>query len=164
MLTMYAKAIRLILLPILVVTALPTGRDDVDDRSLHVEQVASNSLGTASMSFASPSDITAIESAALASFESVETIVGSSQTQFTAFFTLVSEVPYLEVSSIGGPAITLAPTGPLGGATTTFAGHAVTALPSHQNIAHTLAISRRLISGLVGAWLGAVVGGVVLLL
>ncbi|EJF67431.1 hypothetical protein DICSQDRAFT_131765 [Dichomitus squalens LYAD-421 SS1] len=101
--------------------------------------------------------VSSAEASAISSFEAV---VGPSQTQLTAFFTTVSGTPLMEISSIGGPAVTLAPTG---GVTTTFAGFTVTAVPPKKNGAPALSISRPLMGGMIGA-LGVVAGGAFMIL
>ncbi|TBU58161.1 hypothetical protein BD310DRAFT_948927 [Dichomitus squalens] len=137
---MHAKSILSVLLPVLAVAALPAKRD---------------AQGTAAATLLP--ELSSAEASAISSFEAV---VGPSQTQLTAFFTTVSGTPLMEISSIGGPAVTLAPTG---GVTTTFAGFTVTAVPPKKNGAAALSISRPLMGGMIGA-LGVVAGGAFMIL
>ncbi|TBU26606.1 hypothetical protein BD311DRAFT_424614 [Dichomitus squalens] len=164
---MHAKSILSVLLPVLAVAALPAKRDGVVDLTSQLNEAATNpgalatleseimAQGTAAATLLP--ELSAFEASAISSFKAA---VGPSQTQLTAFFTTVSGTPLMEISSIGGPAVTLAPTG---GVTTTFAGFTVTAVPPKKNGAAALSISRPLMGGMIGA-LGVVAGGAFMIL
>ncbi|KAI0350245.1 hypothetical protein OH77DRAFT_1413398, partial [Trametes cingulata] len=80
----------------------------------------------------------------------------------TTYTTEASGTPVVEISSMGGPAITLAPSGASNAFETTFDGFHATAIPGSKNAATGLSASRPLLTGLVGA-LGAVGAGAMML-
>ncbi|KAI0373315.1 hypothetical protein BV20DRAFT_1013789, partial [Pilatotrama ljubarskyi] len=86
-----------------------------------------------------------------------------SKTELTVFLTEASGTPVVAISSIGGPAITLAPTGASDAFETTFDGFHATAIPGSKNAATGLSVSRPLLTGIAGV-LGAFSAGVVMLL
>ncbi|KAH9857642.1 hypothetical protein C2E23DRAFT_284909 [Lenzites betulinus] len=132
---MYAKTFITFLLPVLAVYGMPAKRD------------AAASL----------------EASLFLEIADVFISVQPTPTQFTAFITSVTGVPLVEISSIGGPAITLATTT---GVPTVFAGATFTVVPGpndKKNGAVGLMVSRPLLTGMVSA-LGAVAAGAMLVL
>ncbi|KAI8980573.1 hypothetical protein BD414DRAFT_538213 [Trametes punicea] len=76
----------------------------------------------------------------------VATQIAPTETQLTVFMADVAGTPVVEVSSIGGPAITIA-TGTAGGTVTSFAGHVFTAAPKTSDATAGLGVPRALVAG-----------------
>ncbi|KAH9857672.1 hypothetical protein C2E23DRAFT_805266 [Lenzites betulinus] len=86
----------------------------------------------------------------------------SKTAELTAYITEVAGTPFVALSSISGPAITLAATSGGKAFTTTFDGLSATAIPG-SNSAVGLSVSRSLLTGAVSVF-GAMVAGAVMLL
>ncbi|RDX50501.1 hypothetical protein OH76DRAFT_452994 [Lentinus brumalis] len=84
--------------------------------------------------------------------------IGPSQSQFSARIEVLNATPIVEVSNIGGDAITLATGTAAGGVMTTMGGVVFTAAPAINNGAMRRDIPASLLAG-VGAVLGSVVMG-----
>ncbi|KAI0778999.1 hypothetical protein BD413DRAFT_609526 [Trametes elegans] len=78
--------------------------------------------------------------------EQVATAIPATETQLSYFIVNVATTPVVQVSSIGGSAITLA-TGTAEGTLTSFAGHTFTAAPATNNAASDLRVPTALVSG-----------------
>ncbi|KAI0756142.1 hypothetical protein C8Q80DRAFT_11451 [Daedaleopsis nitida] len=174
---MHARALLAVFFSVLAVSALPTRRDDddvsdadADDLFSQIEAAASGNSGAESTIDAELSSAAAaaqptgtmsilpIESAALSL---VQAALGT-QTQITVLVAQVSGTPHIELSSIGGPAITLAESG---GVPTSFAGHTFTAIPNKNAAAAGMApVLIPAITGVASMALLAVAGGAFVLL
>ncbi|KAI0648252.1 hypothetical protein C8Q79DRAFT_563952 [Trametes meyenii] len=177
---MHAKTVVIFFFPILAALALPAKRDDLDDALSLITAADTNTAASAelnsilnsspSTTFDLPGSPLSLTGAALATAEAsillevandeISALPDPSRTQLTAYVTNLAGTPVVEVSSIGGPAITLATST---GITTTFAGHTVVVAPGDKNGASGLSISRPLLSGIVGV-LGAVAAGAMIFL
>ncbi|KAL1947422.1 hypothetical protein VTO73DRAFT_14383 [Trametes versicolor] len=173
---MYAKAFVTLLLPIFAAHAMPAKRDEYDDA---LSLITAGDTDPTATSIVASAELNSILSSpptgtALAALEAsiildeaslaIHQLPSASQSQFTAYITTIAGAPVVEISSIGGPAITVA-TSTAGAATTFFAGHTVFVVPGpgKKNGASELKLSRPLLTGLVGA-LGAVAAGAMMLL
>ncbi|THG95662.1 hypothetical protein EW026_g6031 [Hermanssonia centrifuga] len=178
-----SKAILLALLP-LAVSALPQQkRAPVPDFGDVIGSVfndatsgAASVFGDATSAFvAATSDVGSVVDSALAEatatsiYEDVSKAFGTATSQ--AFATIITSngVPIVEVTSVGGPAITLATQS---GVTTSFAGHTFTVVPSSSSSStsssasatHNAAMGIRPWTLSTGSFVGAagVVGSVLL--
>ncbi|EIW60836.1 uncharacterized protein TRAVEDRAFT_46075 [Trametes versicolor FP-101664 SS1] len=123
------------------------------------------SVPTALASSGGPELSSLLSEIASAELAEVTNVINSASktAELTAYITEVSGTPYVALSSISGPAITLAATsGAPDAFPTSFDGLAVTAIPS-KNAAMGLSVSRSLLAGVVGA-LGAVGAGAMMIL
>ncbi|EIW60759.1 uncharacterized protein TRAVEDRAFT_46003 [Trametes versicolor FP-101664 SS1] len=168
---MYAKAFVTLLLPILAAHAMPAKRDEYDDALSLItagdtDPTASAELNSILSSPPTGTALAALEASIILDEASlaIHQLPSASESQFTAYITTIAGAPVVEVSSIGGPAITVA-TSTAGAATTFFAGHTVFVVPGpgKKNGASELKISRPLLTGMVGA-LGAVAAGAMMIL
>ncbi|KAI0829060.1 hypothetical protein BC628DRAFT_1194169 [Trametes gibbosa] len=108
--------------PLTMISGLPAGATNTPEAIISFIQVNSEAVASA-VGTATMLDLEA-------SFVMAEamTVVQPTETQLSVFMADVAGTPIVEVSSIGGPGITLA-TGTASGIPTTFAGHLFTAAP-----------------------------------
>jgi len=126
-----AKAVAVALVSIAVVNAAPAPGlfDDLTSDAASVFDHATSAVGSAYDAASSVVESALVQATATSVYEDATKVIGTATSQ--AFATIVTSngIPIVEVTSVGGPAITLA-TGTASGFTTSFAGHTFTAAPA----------------------------------
>ncbi|OSD01184.1 hypothetical protein PYCCODRAFT_552246 [Trametes coccinea BRFM310] len=174
---MYAMSFAAIALVALGVQAAPTKRDGVSspNATIEVPGLASGVTTTFSPESAlsviqsnTASVAQAIGTGSLLNAEAAfvlaeaRTVVAPTQTQLSVYIDYVAGTPVVEVSSIGGSAITLA-TGTATGAVTSFAGHTFTVAPKSNFASADIRVPRSLVAGALTV-LGCVAVGAIAIL
>ncbi|KAH9854410.1 hypothetical protein C2E23DRAFT_867448 [Lenzites betulinus] len=159
---MFVKSFALLAVLALGVQAAPAKRDDTAGAT-NTPDVVISFIQANSQSIASAIGTgTILELEASFVMAEAMTVVQPTETQLSVFMADVAGTPIVEVSSIGGEAITLA-TGTASGFPTTFAGHLFTAAPKSNHAATGVQVPRGLIAGGL-TMLGSVALGVIAVL
>ncbi|KZT02204.1 uncharacterized protein LAESUDRAFT_431020 [Laetiporus sulphureus 93-53] len=119
---MLAKVFVYALLPAVIVNAAPARRGLLDDIS-SVWGDATSAVHSAYSEATSAYHEGVVDESATLIYESATKQLGTSTDKVYATVTTISSMPIVEVTSVGGAAITLATSGTSQPVTTTFAGH-----------------------------------------
>ncbi|PCH34388.1 hypothetical protein WOLCODRAFT_135683 [Wolfiporia cocos MD-104 SS10] len=161
---MLAKVFLYALLPIAAINAAPAKRGLFDDATSLFGDATSaveSVVGEATSAY----HVGVLEASATQVFESATKELGTSTSQVYATVTTISSTPIVEVTSSGGPAITLATSGASKIMTTTFAGHTFVVPSTSASATHNaavgmqgLAVSRPMLVG-AATVLGSIFAG-----
>ncbi|CCL98545.1 uncharacterized protein FIBRA_00545 [Fibroporia radiculosa] len=135
---MLAKVFVYALLPIAAINAAPTipKRGLLDDVK-SAWSVATSDVASAVHGVETGYHLGVLEASATQIYDSLTSELGTATTKVFATVTTISSVPVVEVTSVGGGAITIATSGASSTMTTSFAGHtfvvpSVSATSSHN--------------------------------
>ncbi|KAI0673962.1 hypothetical protein C8Q78DRAFT_1152025 [Trametes maxima] len=140
----------------ITISGLPAGATPGPDEAISFMQANSDSL------LSELGTTTFFEAEAAFVMAQATTLVPPTETQLSVFLARVETVPVVQVSSIGGPGITLA-TGTASGIVTELAGHTFTAAPKKNHAPTGLRVPSTLVAGAATILGSMVVGAIVVL-